>query len=227
MIAIRVMASRARRGGAAATAGIAVALALAGCGVLPDKPRRATLYDFGPGLVVPAAAAAATPAVSSLPPLALAGIEANPRLDGTQLLYRLGYADPNELRSYGLARWSMAPAQLLGQRLRDALSARRTVLASDESAAVARTGGLAPETLHVTLEEFSHYFESPGASVGLVRLHATLLRGAPGGDRVLGQKSFTVRWPAPSPDAAGGVKALAAASDVAVAGIVQWVDGFR
>jgi cholesterol transport system auxiliary component len=60
--------------------------------------------------------------------------------------------------------------------------------------------------------------------VGLVRLRATLIRGTTGGDRVLGQRTFTVRRPAPSADAPGGVKALAAATDAAVADIVQWVD---
>jgi len=33
-----------------------------------------------------------------------------------------------------------------------------------------------------------------------------------------------VRRPAPSADAPGGVKALAAASDAAIAELVQWVD---
>ncbi len=48
-------------------AGIALgaALLVAGCGALPDKPARTTLYDFGPGLTAPAAAAA--PAAATLP----------------------------------------------------------------------------------------------------------------------------------------------------------------
>ena len=197
-------------------------LLLAGCGALPDKPARSTLYDFGPGIAVPAAAA--TPPAAALPTLALAEIESNMRLDGTQILYRLGYADANELRPYGQSRWSLPPAQLLRQRLRDALSERRTVLGPEESATIARTEGRVPDTLRISLDEFSHYFESAGSSVGLVRLRATLIRGTTGGDRVLGQRTFTVRRPAPSADAPGGVKALAAATDAAVADIVQWVD---
>ena len=197
-------------------------LLLAGCGALPDKPARSTLYDFGPGIAVPAAAA--TPPAAALPTLALAEIESNMRLDGTQILYRLGYADANELRPYGQSRWSLPPAQLLRQRLRDALSERRTVLGPEESATIARTEGRVPDTLRISLDEFSHYFESAGSSVGLVRLRATLIRGTTGGDRVLGQRTFTVRRPAPSADAPGGVKALAAATDAAVADVVQWVD---
>jgi len=206
----------------AACAGLALLL-LAGCSALPDKPARATLYDFGPGPAAPAPAAANPPA-AALPTLALAEIESNTRLDSTQILYRLGYADANELRPYGQSRWSLAPAQLLRQRLRDALAERRTVLGPEESATIARAEGKVPDTLRISLDEFSHYFESASSSAGLVRLRATLIRGTTGGDRVLGQRSFTVRRPAPSADAPGGVKALAAATDAAVAEVVQWVD---
>ena len=208
----------------AACAGLALLL-LASCGALPDKPARATLYDFGPGPAAPAASgAAASPAAAALPTLALAEIESNTRLDGTQILYRLGYADANELRPYGQSRWSLPPAQLLRQRLRDALAERRTVLGPEEAATIARTEGKVPDTLRISLDEFSHYFDSASSSVGLVRMRATLIRGTTGGDRVLGQRSFTVRRPAPSADAPGGVKALAAATDAAVAEVVQWVD---
>jgi cholesterol transport system auxiliary component len=201
---------------------LGTALLVAGCGALPDKPARTTLYDFGPGLTAPAAAAA--PAAATLPTLALAEFDSNSRLDGTQILYRLGYADANELRPYSQSRWSLPPAQLLRQRLRDTLSERRTVLGPEESATISRSRGEVPDTLRISLDEFSHYFDSASASVGLVRLRATLVRSAPGGDRVLGQRTFTVRRPASSADAPGGVKALVSASDAAMAEVVQWVD---
>lgn len=196
-----------------------LALLLAGCSALPDKPQRAALYDFGPGLNTPPASTS-----TAMPPISLPEIEANTRLDGTQLSYRLGYADANELRPYGQSRWSLAPAQLLRQRLREALSVRRTVLGSEESATIARRDGKVPDTLRVSLDEFSQYFESPASSVGLVRLRATLMQSTAGGARVLGQRSFTAQRPAPSGDAAGGVKALAAASDAAIAEMVAWID---
>jgi cholesterol transport system auxiliary component len=210
-------------------AGLVAAICLAGCGALPDKPARAALYDFGPGATVPAASAAspAGAAPRALPMIALAEVDANSRLDGTQLLYRLGYADSNELRPYGQSRWSQPPAQLLRQRLREGLSASHTVLGPEESATIARTEGRLPDSLRVTLEEFSQYFESPGRSVGLVRVSATLTRNQPGGDRVLAQRTFTARQPAPTADGPGGVKALAAASDAVVAELVAWVDQAR
>ena len=39
--------------------------------------------------------------------------------------------------------------------------------------------------------------------------------------------AFAARRPAPSADAAGGVKALAAASDAAIDELVAWVDATR
>lgn len=205
-----------------ALASLGCVLLLAGCGMLPDKPARATLYDFGPGLSTAAPAAAAP--TTALPALSLAEFDSNSRLDGTQILYRMGYADANELRPYGQSRWSLPPAQLLRQRLRDTLAERRTVLGPEESATLARTESIVPDTLRISLDEFSHYFDAPASSTGLVRLRATLVRSATGGDRVMGQRTFTVRRPAASGDAPGGVKALIAASDAAMAEVVQWVD---
>ena len=212
-----------------AAAVLGCVLLAAGCGALPDKPARAALYDFGPGPTMAAApaASAAGSAPRALPMIALAEVDANSRLDGTQLLYRLGYADSNELRPYGQSRWSQPPAQLLRQRLREGLSAGHTVLGPEESATIARTEGRLPDSLRVTLEEFSQFFESPGRSVGLVRVSATLTRNQPGGDRVLAQRTFTARQPAPTADGPGGVKALAAASDAVVAELVAWVDQAR
>jgi len=205
--------------------GIAAMLLATGCGALPDKPARATLYDFGPGAV--STAVVSTAAKPALPPIALAEIDATSRLDGTQMLYRLGYADANELRPYGQSRWSQPPAQLLRQRVRDALAVGHTVLGPEESATIARTQGRVPDTLRLSLDEFSHFFESPTSSAGLVRINATLIRSNPGGDRVLAQRTFTAQRPAPSNDAPGGVKALAAASDAVAADLVAWVDQIR
>ena len=203
--------------------GALAACLLAACGSLPDKPQRATLYDFGAGpLPRTAAAAAASPV--RLPPMLLSDIEAHARLDSAQILYRLAYSDGNELRPYASARWSVPPTQLLEQRLREALAQRRVVLGSEEGTNVARVDGKIPNSLRLTLEEFSQYFDSPTSSVGMVRVRATLMNTTAAGDRVLGQRTFTAQEPAPSADARGGVKALVAASDTVVAQVVQWAD---
>jgi len=199
---------------------------LAGCGALPDKPSRTTLYDFGPGPLATATVGSnASANAAALPPITLADLDTSAtRLESATLNYRLGYADPNELRPYSGSRWTVPPTQLLRQRLRDALAERRTVLGSLEAANIARAEGRTTDVLRISLEEFSHYFESAGSSVGLVRVRATLVRGSPSGERVLGQRLVTVQRPAPTADAAGGVKALVAASDAAVAEITAWVD---
>lgn len=194
-----------------------VAVMLTACGSLVDKPVRPTLYDLGP-----VAATAAAPS-SSQPAVVLADIEAAGSLDGSAVLYRLGYADEHQLRAYAQARWSAPPPQLVRQRLRDQLGRERVVLNLGEAAALARQGGAQPRVLRIELEEFSHFFDTPAQSVGSVRLRATLLENTAAGERVLGQRSISVQRPAPTPDAPGGVRALAAATDAAAAEIGQWL----
>lgn len=207
---------------AAVVGAIVVAAGLAGCAT-PDKPVRATLYDFGPG-ATSVQAAAPRPAQ---PALVLADIQASGSLDGSAVLYRLGYADENQLRPYAHARWSAPPPQLLRQRLRQQLARDRAVLDPGESAALARNGGVAPRVLRVDLEEFSHFFESQVRSWGLLRLRATLTDNTPAGEKLLAQRSFVVRRPAATPDAPGGVRALGSAADAAADEIAQWLAQLR
>lgn len=197
-------------------------LALAGCAAVPDKPTRADRFDFGPGATVPPPAGQAM-----LAPLVLAEIEASGALDGSAMHYRLGYADAHQLRPYAQSRWSAPPPQLIRQRLRERLARERPVLDLGESSALSRTGGAMPRVLHVQLEEFSHYFDSPGQSAGLLRLRATLLENTPAGEKLIGQRSVVMRRAAPTPDAAGGARALAAATDAAAEEISQWLSQAR
>ena len=191
---------------------------LAGCAATPDKPVRASVYDFGPGATTPAAASA-----SALPPVVLADIEASSALDSSAVQYRLVYADAHQLLPYAQARWSAPPPQLIRQRLREQLAQGRPVLDLAESAALARTGSAMPRVLRIELEEFSHVFDSPTQSWGLLRLRATLLENTAAGEKLLGQRYVLKREPAPSADAPGGVRALAAATDAAAAEISQWL----
>ena len=190
---------------------------LGGCAGLVDKPVQRTLYDFGPGASAPAAA------TRQLAPLVLSEIDAAGALDGSAVLYRLAYADANQLRPYAQARWSAPPPQLVRQRLREQLGRERAVLNPAESASLAREGGVLPRVLHIELEEFSHLFESPSQSFGLVRMRATLLENTTAGEKLLAQRNFTVQRPAPSNDAPGGVRALTAATDAAIEEIATWL----
>ena len=195
-------------------------LALAGC-ALPDKPTRATMYDFGPGQL----ATRPTTRQAPLPPLAIDEITtAGGALDNLAVLYRLGYADAQQLRPYAQARWSMPPAQLVRQRLLAQMGQRRAVFNAGSSVALNRSEGSAlPLRLRIELEEFSQLFSAPDASVGLIRLRATLVDITPAGEKLLGQRSVVVQSPASSADAPGGVRALTAATDAAIEELEQWL----
>lgn len=189
---------------------LAGTLALTGCGTFAPPPARATIYDFGP----PPASTTVAPAGTGTP-MALGDVDAPSALDNLAVLYRLGYADAQQPRPYAQARWSMAPAQLVRQRLRDQLSQTRPVLNPGEATA--------QRTLRIELEEFNQWFESPSASTGRVRLRATLLETTPNGEKLLAQRNITTQRPAPSADAAGGVRALTAATDAAINELDQWL----
>ena len=197
-------------------------LALAtGCSVI-DKPVRATTYDFGPGeLSTQVAALSPVPALS---PLAIADIATSGgALENQAVLYRLGYLDKQQLRPYSQARWTMPPAQLVRQRMRDRMSQQRVVLNAREGVALNRSQNANLPLLRLELEEFSQLFSAPNASVGLLRLHATLVEITPAGERLVAQRSLAVQRPAPSADAPGGVRALTAATDAAIDELDLWL----
>lgn len=180
---------------------------LSACVGLPERAPAPLRYDFGP------AAAASQPASGTRPLLALR-VQASPALDSPAMLYRLAYADAQQLRAYSQARWAMVPAELLQQRLRDGLG-RQYVLPP--------AGDAAPRLLHIELEEFSQLFSSAEQSAGLLRLRASLLQRTGGGEQLLAQRELQLQQPAASADAAGGVRALGAATDAAITELVRWL----
>lgn len=197
-----------------ALAGVLVTLLVSGCSSLPSVPVRPAVYDFGPGAI-----STPPPTRGALPPIALQDVEAPPALDSAAVLYRLAYSDAQQLRPYAQARWSMPPAQLVRQRLRETLSLKRAIVNPGESAV--------PLGLRIELQEFSQLFEAADRSSGLIRLRATLVESRAGADRLLAQQVFVVQRTAASADAAGGVRALAAATDGAVEEIGAWLEQQR
>ena len=163
----------------------------------------------------------------ALGPLAIADIgTSGGALDNQAVLYRLGYVDAQQLRPYSMARWTMPPAQLLRQRLRERLGQQRVVLNAREGVALNRSQNARLPMLRLELEEFSQLFSAPDASMGLIRLHATLVEITPAGERLMAQRSVAVQRPATTADAAGGVRALTAATDAAIDEIDQWLRQF-
>ncbi|NPT44774.1 ABC transporter [Paraburkholderia sp. 1N] len=160
-------------------------------------------YDFGPPN--PAASAGTLPAVKVL------DVSASDNLESDKLIYRLSYADAQQTASYANSHWTMAPSQLLTQRLRGALSSRGTVLTGAD--------GVRAPVLKVDLSEFEQVFDSQSESHAAVTARATLTQSG----KVISQRTFIARAPSSSADAAGGAQALAAASDDLVAQISAWL----
>ncbi|MEA3131695.1 MAG: cholesterol transport system auxiliary component [Paraburkholderia sp.] len=160
-------------------------------------------YDFGPPN--PAASAGTQPAVKVL------DVSAPDTLESDKLIYRLSYADAQQTASYANSHWTMAPSQLLTQRLRSALSSRGTVLTGAD--------GVRAPVLKVDLSEFEQVFDSQSESHAAITARATLTQNG----KVLSQRTFIARAPSSSADAAGGAQALAAASDDLVSQISAWL----
>jgi cholesterol transport system auxiliary component len=165
------------------------------------------LFDLG--LAPPAAT------IPALPPLALADVDTPEWLDSPAIFYRLNYASQHQPRPYANSRWSMPPAQLFAQRLKSRIVQGGSTLLS------ASDGAVGVPVLRLEAEEFSQVFTSANQSEGLVAMRLSVLDGR----RLLGQKSFLRRAPAPSADVEGGVAALAAASDAVIDDMLQWLAG--
>lgn len=176
---------------------------LTGCTSM--KKPQPNLFDLGlapPPAVIPA-----------LPPLALADIDTPEWLDSPAIFYRLSYASQHQPRPYANSRWSMPPSQLFAQRLKSRIVQGGGTLLS------ASDGAVGVPVLRLEAEEFSQVFSSAGQSEGLVAMRLSVLDGR----RLLGQKSFLRRAPAPSADVEGGVAALATASDAVMTDMLQWL----
>lgn len=197
---------------------------------MPGLSNAPVVYDFGPGVFT----SQSNPRQVNGPPLELGDIKAPAAFSSSAVLYRLAYADTQQLKPYTLARWSMPPAQLIDQRLRAQLGQRRAVLLPGEvSLARPARGASAPVAsvtapqsmlgLHLELEEFSQIFDEPGKSRGVLRLRATATQRSVSGEALLAQRSFTAQLPAPTPDASGGVRALTGAVDQVVREIEAWL----
>lgn len=195
-----------------------LAVLLAGCSNLPQPPQAVARYDLG----VPPALA---PASDALQPVALAKMQAPLQSDGnTAVRYRLAYADAQVLHAYAQARWSLPPAQMVLQRLREHLGqGGRVVLSAEAGELPPSVQGRQVPVLRLSLEEFSHVFASARQSAGWVRVRATLVDPAPQGDVLLAQQVFEVRQPAAAPNASAGVQALTQGVDAIGQQMLPWL----
>ncbi|KND60912.1 putative lipoprotein [Candidatus Burkholderia verschuerenii] len=191
----------------ALVAACAIAAALAGCASQPEAMPNAR-FDLG----APPVANSANNNGQPMPPVKVLGVSAPRNLETDAFAYRLSYVDAQRTGTYSTSHWTMPPAQLLTQRLREALAARGPILSGADPVR-------AVPLLEVELTSFEQVFDAPQQSHGQVAVRATLTQDG----RVVGQRSFSANAPAPTGDAAGGARALAAASDDVIAQLSAWL----
>lgn len=173
-----------------------------------SKPTSTATYDFGP---VPSVQS--DPALPELQPIAIAELNAPAWLDNTLMFYRLSYANEQQPRRYALSHWSMPPASLFAQRLKSRIAQAGGVALS------ASDGAANILVLRIEAEDFMQVFTSPEQSAGQVRLRASVFNGR----ALIAQQVFSAQSPASSADAAGGVRALASASDAIIDDMMKWL----
>jgi cholesterol transport system auxiliary component len=176
--------------------GLLSAVLLGACAASP-KPRSAR-YDLG----LPGAPAARIP-VSAVESSAASW------LAGTDMQYRLLYADPQRRLAYAEAQWAAPPAELLGQTLRR------------------QADGTGNCRLRVMLDELEQDFDTPERSTVRLDVRTRLLPAR--GELAIAHHSFTVREPATAvtgnPGAAAGAAATARAIDRLSTEIDTWLKG--
>lgn len=130
--------------------------------------------------------------------------------DSLSIEYRLLYEDPLKLRDYAGSRWAGAPALLLAQRLRQQLGMHGA------------TSNVPVDCLlRIDVQEFSHVFDTPQQSRGVLYGSLTLLNAK---RQQLATRQITIDQPAQTPDARGGVAALVASSNELGKQIAAWLE---
>ncbi len=191
-------------------AALAMSLALAGCASSSKSKANNDQFDFGP-LGAPVTQMTQAPIAA----VVVMDVTGSPALENERMLYRLNYADPLQARTYANSRWSANPLILVTQRIKARLaqSGVKVLSATDTMNNV--------PILRIEVDDFTHAFASSAQSEGQVVLRASVFRG----HTLLDQKTISRASPAPSADAAGGVRALAASTDAAAADIAAWLAG--
>lgn len=137
-----------------------------------------------------------------------------PWLDSFEIFYRLNYANDRQLHPYTNSRWSMPPLQLFEQRLKASIAD-----AGGQVLSVSENANNVPLVLHIDADDFTQYFDQPDLSNGKINLRASLFNHR----NLVAQKTFSRQAIAPSNDAAGGARALSAASDLLIADMLKWL----
>jgi cholesterol transport system auxiliary component len=185
-----------------------LAVSLSACSSLPQAPQAIQSFDFGPSSASKAAAPN-TAAIVVLP------VEVTEPLASNAMWYRLMYADAQALKPYAQSRWTASPGMLLGQRVREQLAQRFTVLTAGDP------GSAQAMQLKIELDEFAQWHSNTNQSSAKLKLRATLFTPVQG--KAVATQTLIERDVAAPANASAGAKALAAASDEATAALLQWL----
>jgi len=189
----------------------ACALILAGCASQKGQPT--TQFDFGPALPAAAAQTPNAAPAAALGAIVVTDITGSSALDSERMFYRLSYADQMQARTYANSRWTASPLQLMTQRIKTRIAQSGAKVLSETDAS------LGIPLLRIDVDDFVHDFSGAAQSTGQVAVRASLFQG----HTLIDQRSFVGRAPAPSADAAGGARALAASTDAIATDIVAWL----
>ena len=191
----------------------ALVLTVAGCASAGKAPAN-TAFDFGP-LGAPLSAPPMQVAQAPLAAIVVMDATGSPAFENERMVYRLNYDDPLQARTYAYARWAANPLLLVTQRVKSRLAQAgiKVLSATDSNTNV--------PILRIEVDDFSHTFASTTQSEGVVVLRASVFNS----HTLLDQKTFSRATAAPTADAPGGARALAASTDAATADITAWLAG--
>ncbi|HKJ87412.1 MAG TPA: ABC-type transport auxiliary lipoprotein family protein [Gammaproteobacteria bacterium] len=116
--------------------------------------------------------------------------------------YTLSYASPNQVSAYSKARWTAPPERMIGSALRSCLaeSGRWKAVIGPENQSEADW------TLEFDLDKLLQVFPRPDNSFALLQGQADLRHTAT--NRLVAQREFSYRIPAPGADVQAGVSAF-------------------
>lgn len=186
-------------------------LLLAGCATSSPVPQRS--YSLATGSPPPAQPTRQQAARV----LRVERVVAAPWLQGQRICYRLRYHSAVAVAYYSDSHWAAPLPAMLGQLVQNALAARgawKAVIGPGDTAEAAID-------IRIRLLDLCQDFPSPQRSTGIFDARVTVIANR--GGRVIAQREFRDRRPAPTPDAAGGVAAERAATQAFATAVADWI----
>lgn len=183
---------------------VLICLGLAACGggaAYRNGPGPAAQFDLG--AVSPAASPDARPWRFS--------VLASGQFEDRAMRYRLLYADGARVMEYGQSRWVAVPGELLQRRLEARLF-------------WPPSGPVSQCSTSLELRRFEQVFDAPTSSSGVLVMRAVLRKRGGG---MVDERVLSREVAAPTPDAEGGVQALAQAVDALAGQLLDWQEQGR